>query len=146
MITIFRNPPIVFGNDEHSVRIASRSARADGRIWVSIAERKPFANKLGHQFDNQTFYIISTRKQYAISQYAPPLVWPQQKGFTDEARFDPSFRRSWFEYQPMSKLIDLWVRQALVRHMTRITRKANRPSQSILLERQVASRRRGRGN
>jgi hypothetical protein len=49
-----------------------------------------------------------------------------------------------FECQVMTALIDLWVRQALVRRMTRITREANRPSRSILLERQVALTRRRR--
>ena len=49
-----------------------------------------------------------------------------------------------FECQLMTALIDLWVRQALVRRMTRITREANRPSRSILLERQIALTRRRR--
>lgn len=52
---------------------------------------------------------------------------------------------SGFEYQLMTELIDLWIRQALVRRMTRITREANRRhNRSILLERQVALTRRRR--
>jgi hypothetical protein len=49
-----------------------------------------------------------------------------------------------FECQLMTALFDLWVRQALVRRMTRITREANRPTRSMLLERQVALTRRRR--
>src|ERR1700752_1044551 len=59
----------------------------------------------------------------------------------DPSRVSADFR---FECQLMTALIDLWVRQALVRRMTRITREANRPSRSILLERPLALTRRTR--